>query len=745
METEQLTPDRIRWVKNIKRDKGRGFAYDGLTPGDVFPLHWPRRFGGTAAKPQRGDLIVLFQNYLNNGILLTHLVEVVDDAPFEDYTNPSSNYLTARRVKLIHFSRHIRKIPDHDFRKAAYGITYRVGNLNTVKSEQQIREELWNAFQDDPAQLLKIESAPDGYTLRLPENKLCSAPQIVRAKRSMIALIGKNGSGKSSILESIFKWSQHSDLYDTICFTSGQNERYSAIFEQIQQPRIQNLLAFQRSEDVEREERFLTDKIHSFYFNKEWSRLLIFFAVVFNREGNVAGLLNEFGHSSERIKFSFTLRIDRKYVDRISKGKIKEEEFGEESEVLNSRFHRTLSRLLSTHSEEYDFDAPLDETISLDCESAMEVFDERNTNLLFNFFWTCAHQKTPFLELGEMKLWLGELELKDLSDGEYQLLSLTSLLEHFDGERTIFLLDEIDSHLYYKNIQRMWDKLRNCRGYVFTTTHISDSILCNDVEDLKLVEEGKIQEEMTFKEIAERLARLTGVREYEFKLAAGREYIALVEDIFDWRVFTGLAKVKLGERYDEEKMNKIQPIKCSSGFNDIHQTFGKEKIHWVEKFYQYNPSIPVKKVFLICDRDLLPLSNINSTNGVQVTGGLPLAQNISKYTYRLSWKRRDIENYLLSHSVLSRYGLLNGINRRFGEDDKIQAGDCCDREQIRCCDVKSDIQPLYLRDLNTLTGAESERGVDFDKLKMVINQIPPCEISEDIEKMYTFIVSKISN
>ncbi|NMV42278.1 AAA family ATPase, partial [Vibrio parahaemolyticus] len=50
---------------------------------------------------------------------------------------------------------------------------------------------------------------------------------------------------------------------------------------------------------------------------------------------------------------------------------------------------------------------------------------------------------------------LGNIELDDLSDGEYQLLFLYALIDLFDAPNTLFLFDEADSHLHYKNVEKL--------------------------------------------------------------------------------------------------------------------------------------------------------------------------------------------------------------------------------------------------------------------------------------------------
>ncbi|WP_369686215.1 AAA family ATPase [Photobacterium kishitanii] len=77
-------------------------------------------------------------------------------------------------------------------------------------------------------------------------------------------------------------------------------------------------------------------------------------------------------------------------------------------------------------------------------------FDEKVT------FFTQATDNDYFFNRSSMKLeFNNSLSLSDLSDGEYQILFIYALLDLFDSEDTLFLLDEVDSHLHYKNIENL--------------------------------------------------------------------------------------------------------------------------------------------------------------------------------------------------------------------------------------------------------------------------------------------------
>ncbi|WP_305810184.1 hypothetical protein [Photobacterium kishitanii] len=97
----------------------------------------------------------------------------------------------------------------------------------------------------------------------LPENQLCSQEQTIIFEK-VSALIGENGTGKSSILQSIFnKRLKTGDFHGKkiVCFSSGQNEKFSKCFSEY--------LAEER-----KAKRGLS--LGCCYFDKSWSSLFDF-------------------------------------------------------------------------------------------------------------------------------------------------------------------------------------------------------------------------------------------------------------------------------------------------------------------------------------------------------------------------------------------------------------------------------------------------------------------------------------
>lgn len=72
---------RIKWIKNVKRNEGADWAYMETIESDSFVLAFAPEHASGAEKPEQGDVIVLFQTVNDSanwprGTYLTHLVLV---------------------------------------------------------------------------------------------------------------------------------------------------------------------------------------------------------------------------------------------------------------------------------------------------------------------------------------------------------------------------------------------------------------------------------------------------------------------------------------------------------------------------------------------------------------------------------------------------------------------------------------------------------------------------------------------
>lgn len=323
-----------------------------------------------------------------------------------------------------------------------------------------------------------------------------------------------------------------------------------------------------------------------------------------------------------------------------------------------------------------------------------------------------------------------------MSDGEYQLLSIYSLIDLFDSDNTIFLFDEIDSHLHYKNIQLLWNTLNNINGKVLTTSHIVDSIIVNDFDTIKLIDDGNIQQNTPIEKVFDRLNTITSNDTYKFKVSSKLDNIVLVENYTDWFIFRELCIIKMDSGYNEDVFNGIHYINCSSGYENHTEVFGNNKLNWYKKYKEVisRSDSKVKNIFMICDRDDLSIGSIKDNLIVTETEEhKPILKKHSRTTpHLLSWKRKQIENYLISKSMLDYYGMTESILNKLERSFELTNTnlDCI---QIQSLEIKDELKVLY----------SDENGVDYLKLKEVIGKIPKEEISEDIKIMYGYIKSKV--
>ncbi|EPH5777412.1 ATP-binding protein [Vibrio cholerae] len=574
-------------------------------------------------------------------------------------------------------------------------------------------------------------------------------------------MIGENGSGKSSILQSVFEERLNKRAHhhlNVVCFSSGQNENYSEKFG----------IYLKRERQAGR-----GLGLECLYFDKPWSKLLIFLATATKRSGKVRSFLRERGYVTESafegddqttcLKCAF--KIDRNYVNRVQDA-LKREKNGEVDTLRNTPYFRSLDSFISTfHSRDYEFEQPLRKrTIEVPASRIIDVsFDyprqaqageegieagEVNAqaqNTAFDpevSFFTQAADNDYFIDKKGYKLVFKDgMELDQLSDGEYQLLFLYALIDLFDAPNTLFLFDEADSHLHYKNVEKLWSLLHSIQGHAITTTHLLDSISAkeNRIEHLKVVEHGRINEDNKIKQLISRLSVLSRAKSVEFEVCGKLPNIALLDDYNDWIIFTKLA-ARAG--LDINRLATVHAMKKSSSYATANETFGKGKIDWLHGLSKIESPLVTTKIFLICDRDEAAL-DWNAANGVQVNGQVyrellnaiqwPRGTNVSPYL--LAWKRREIKNYLLSYTALAHHNLLGQINNGdIAQRNHLQSNNPGDNDDIRRMNVKDIINPL----INT-----DGEGLDPAKLQAYIDLIPPAEISEDITNMYNFIIGKI--
>ncbi|WP_319231098.1 AAA family ATPase [Draconibacterium orientale] len=569
--------------------------------------------------------------------------------------------------------------------------------------------------------------------LTLQPNKLYQAEQVVSVDNNILTLIGENGCGKSAILESVFEQYLENNNVNLICFSSGQNESFSELYSKY-------INTSRKVKFEARADKLKIDFINSFYFDYNWSKILIFFATALKKEGNTRKFLkdkyievNEFNDDIS-TQLNFNLKVEKIYIDRINDSLEIEAITPDEPTLRRTEFHNILSRVIEKKvNSDFDFSERLAKTkIQIKANEVVDVF-QRDIEKIFTFF-SAATSDDYFISLFETELQLSrDLKLRDLSDGEYQLLSLYAIVDLFDSDKTFFLLDEIDTHVHYSLIKKVWTLLKSVKGNILSSTHILDSVLNNEFSSIRYVKDGSVSDNYILAEIITRIEDLSARKEFQFAIAAKAENIVLIDNINDWKAFISFLEIKKPD-FDRDKLLNIEVINVSSGRDNDLEELGNNKRIWVEEFHYSNApkDIKTKNIFMICDRDDSN-PNYNQANPIKVNG-YTKPRGLQPNVHLLAWSRREIENYFISHTMLSEYSLVEQINAELIPREQLQAGNNMDFQSVKTANVKDIIKVLFC----------DENGLDIEKRKEVISKIPANEISDDILNLYNYLNDKIN-
>lgn len=615
-------------------------------------------------------------------------------------------------------------------------------------------------------------------SLDLPSNVLHEEEQVLEFDK-IATFIGGNGSGKSTILKSIFDGKLDGTRYEdykVVCFSSGQNESYSTNFSEYLR--------------IERAQRNALN-LDCFYYDKLWSMLLIFLATISKQDGEVRSFLrqNDYIRESEldedeSTKLSFKVKVDEPYTNLVQQS-LKDEANGETDVITNKAYHQTLNNFINTLVDtDYDFTQSLEtQNIQLTQDELSKVSFEEDTGTSFDskvMFFTQASDNNYFIIKESFALTFEKdgmpLHLNSLSDGEYQLLFLYSLIDLFDSDNTLFLLDEADSHLHYKNIDRLWSVYNNAQGSIITTTHLLDSITKAGSERLRIIEDGKVEQTNDSSKILRRLESLSELTLMQHKIATMYKNVVLMDNIDDWEIFKLLVKRKLSDEKSTKEINdQLSSFVCLSVPSGFHEgkninEFADNKINWLKNFEKIlNDSFikglktTTEKVFLICDGDDFPIKLIGAgkypleVNGhsfveeerVMIKRKKSKKESTSEKNNSLikrpllSWKRREIKHYLLSSTALA--DSVNIINEELPTKYYLSEESSCDYidtdnrvynnklARIKSNIIKGIVDPHLIK---------IGKGFCIEKTKAYVDTIPKKEISEDIVNMYNYLVGE---
>jgi ABC-type cobalamin/Fe3+-siderophores transport system ATPase subunit len=602
-------------------------------------------------------------------------------------------------------------------------------------------------------------------SLPLPVNVLHTEPQTLEFDK-IVTFIGGNGSGKSSILKSIFeeKLKAHEyQEYKIVCFSSGQNENYSELFRKhLNKERLAKKAL----------------SLDCFYYDKLLSKLLIFIATISKHEGWVRSYLRQNSYVSENdfdedetTTLTFDVKVGKGYISTV-KNALDDEVQGDTDVITNKAYHRTLYNFInSLIIDGYEFEEPLKQhsvqlTQGLLADVSFETDNEDPFNLMAKFF-TQAADNDYFIIKDSLNLTITKtvneqesiiLRLEELSDGEYQLLFLYSLIDLFDTQDTLFLFDEADSHLHYKNIEQLWNVYKKIEGSIITTTHLLDSIVKAGPKNLRVIENGEIDKSNSSFKLVQRLESLSDVEATQYKVVSMYKNVVVMDHVHDWEIFKLLVIRKLGPDAEADITNRLSEFICisvSSGFKDDFDKscFGDNKINWLKNYERVLTKLDSKteRVFLICDRDDLPISLL----GTAKAPFLPKTKNFIPKTLKqkkkenskvlsvtalLSWRRREIKHYLISNTALGEDCV--EINKLLLDVNKLKKNDNGDFD--RNGSFNNDLAKLKSKSIKSIVDSHVNidgEGFCVDKTKSYIDKIPVTEISDDIVNMYNYLVA----
>ncbi|MFH7588031.1 AAA family ATPase [Oceanimonas smirnovii] len=619
--------------------------------------------------------------------------------------------------------------------------------------------------------------------LTLAPNRLYQQPQTINLSK-VTTLIGENGSGKSSILQSIFSQKLSQKEYidkKIVCFSSGQNERFSNEF----------LRHIRRTNSDENNLQF-----SCFYFDKSWSRLLIFLATALKKNGKVREFLITSGYADEVDGLDITtvlkiaFRLDSQYVRKVEDA-LSREAHGDIDTIRQTAFHRSLESFIeSCINQRYDFDVPIKKEIFeiypknlLDVSFDTERLEDGEESINgfdpeIGFFIRACNNST-FLDkeasslVFKSKSYDKPLELGDLSDGEFQILFLYAIVDLFDSDDTLFIFDEADSHLHYENVKKFWDSLKQIKGNSISTTHLLDSIYCVGVDNIRILNRGKIHLPSESSELISRLAQLSNIKKSEFKALTYYKKIVLIDDLNDWFIFKELYKrskidCDINSEEIESFFAEVVVVKVNSGWDTHNCKFAESKIGWVQSFTRFCEGLDIKtkEIYLICDRDNLPIEGIGIEESPLKVQGIKVNSGKNIKTSVLAWRRREVKHYLLSPSALGDcVAVLN--NKMLPEASHLRKGDngdylleLIDGEFQRIIKIDESSKTgdyIYNSSLASLPSVfvknllapfiEEFEGEPYGFNKTLfldyVSKIHPSEISEDITNMYNFIIGKL--
>lgn len=215
--TSIFRPTDICWVKNVKRDKGRAWAYYEDNTDEQFYLNFSKTQVKQGSLVQPGEIILLFQNVdkITNVPKKTYLTHLVTPVDYETKLNPEieHDFKWERRVAVVAKASLDSKIfssPDRlNFYKPNRGKVCSISLLGDTANSDQIQNEIWRLFQGQFVKNINLSSDVDNKNIP-PSNydQLFNEGEVIKSlkehytrERSSIAinLAKKRGLENSSL------------------------------------------------------------------------------------------------------------------------------------------------------------------------------------------------------------------------------------------------------------------------------------------------------------------------------------------------------------------------------------------------------------------------------------------------------------------------------------------------------------------------------------------------------------------
>lgn len=504
--------------------------------------------------------------------------------------------------------------------------------------------------------------------------------QEVEVQQGLTVLVGTNGSGKSSFLESLFfnhilrDIRQQSPFGNCIVYSSGVNESFTPLYQAQLKVLYNNSLKLVSSHD--------TNGLNSrskYYFSKEWAPFILLASTFLARESsNTIKWMNHFNLKTAYFEFEIYLPSSFKKKLRQAYRNIEEgrSDYGFESSQL-VKFVNILvggdleeklahSRLKISWGDKHNLESH--PRSAMNTSISNQIFDtqlfaslDETINPVDSFFQmlqvlSFGGNRTKYISLDLSTIVFSRenqlIGLHDLSDGEFQILLNSALLDLFDQERSLFLLDEIDAHIHSTMIKKVWSSFEGVRGYVFTTSHNLLTISNSDYNRIIFLEDGTIITDSSkkIKLVDDICGTLFGGPVFK-SLLYSIENVVLIDDHNDWEIYKTLL-IRMGRDVAQLESNLLV-LKRNSG-TDVNErsnlispkrSFVDEIKLIAENNSDINSSqIKLKNIFFICDSDAYVFRGAGldrTSESITIKGN---RININSFI----WNRRYIESYLIS-------------------------------------------------------------------------------------------------